>query len=139
MALIEGTHAWNQVECDVVRPRKDHWTDKFIISEGEGTVDMVECMRDGSSVNCGVWPLGSVHADEWAVLPDDDAEKALCSVIQYPNNEYEYCDIENVGLAACTGKKTHNKYFFSDLGFFVKIALVGSTYKTTWREYSRWT
>jgi hypothetical protein len=58
-----------------------------------------------------------VHADEWAVLPDDDAEKALCSVIHYPNNEYEYCDIENVGLAACTGKK-HNTYFFSDLGFF---------------------
>jgi hypothetical protein len=104
-----------ELDCDVTRPRINDWTDKFIVRTG--TRGVVECKDDIAGMQCGVWPVDHVSAISWDNIPSTSVLKENCRKIYYTDNDYEYCDLDNVHMSICSGAEV-NEYFISDLGYF---------------------
>ena len=64
-----------------------------------------------------IWPTDHVSAISWNKIPKTSALKKNCHEIHYADNEYEYCDLDNVCTSICSGTGV-NEYFINDLGYF---------------------
>lgn len=95
---------------DVVLPRQNDWTDKYITKKG--TRDMLFCDGSVDEFHTGIWGLDSAMATQLRRL-GEGAEASGCCIQNFPDNTYAYCDATNTGVAACDGPLVNASYFDS--------------------------
>jgi hypothetical protein len=94
---------------EVVLPRQNDWTDKYIIEKSAR--DMMFCDGSIDEFYPGIWGLDSAMAAKLRRLSEGEASG--CCIYGYPDNTYEYCDTKRTGVIACDGPLPNVSYFDS--------------------------